>query len=341
MTLRTLFEISSKRIARWGAIVVKYNQKKSLNSLETVLLAGLEQELERLGGLNPEERLNLTSNAEPEDVIRAYETIVVNYQTKNYAKHDASVVKCAEAVLTLLEEAKNSLIGVKQAEEEQFSSELTEMAFAATQITDDLAPEVSHLEDAGFKRSDAPGSAVLPPPSSVPPPHFNHPPTPSYGFGSQDLPRGPALIPPPGTAPLYANSPRPYQNVANNYPPSPSWDLPPPRPGNPLHSNTNLPGGPVSPAYAPPPRTGDLPPIANQQDPRLRELSHRLYSAESRMRVMDRTHQERITLLESQLGATEFRAQQAERRANQLEAALNETRRMGSNISPRPVSPAR
>lgn len=335
-----------EKVERWGAIVVTYSNTNSLNSLEQVLLSGLEQERDRLKALSPEERLGTNADASPEEVQQAYEIVAVNYLARNYTKHDPRVIECAQVVLELLEEAKANLLGEEEADEPKLSSELAEMAFAATQITDDIPPPLSRLEDAVFKRADSQAAAVLPPPSSVPPPHFSHPVTPSYGYPSQDIPRPPqGLTPPQGMTPPYTSSSVPYPNPnpvpPGNYPNAPSWDLPPPRTGNPLYPNANMPPSPIPPAYGQPPRTGDLPPHPNQQEARLRELSHRLYSAESRMRGMERTHQERITLIESQLAAAEYRAQEAEHRAIQLEVALNEAQRLGSSITARPVSPAR
>ena len=307
-----------------------------------MLFDGLEQEYERLEALEMEDRLGVSATASSDEVKQAYDALIINYLPKNYAKHDRSLVERAESVVELLEEAKNELLGLTEPEADGLNSELAQMAFAATQISDDIYPsaEMSEVGNVPQGRIEAPVSAVLPPQSSAPPPHFSHPQTPSYGFGSQDLPPASNYVAQaPARPPAYATAPAPYSPA--NYPPPPSWDIPPmpaapnypPAPSNIPRTSAPPPGGHI-------PRTGDLPPVPNQ-DPRVRELSHRLYSAESRMRVMERTHQERLTLIESQLAAAEYRAQEAERRVAHLEAALQNQTQPPHTVPARPLSPTR
>jgi hypothetical protein len=384
-------------VASQGAEYVAHETKQKLNQLEQVLLSGLEQERDRLTGLTPAERLGVAPSASEADVEQVYSALVVNYQAKNYSKYDASVVDCAATVIALLDDARSELLGLNPVSEpeENLSSPITDLAFAATQSTGDVPSEISAIEDAVFGRNAPENETVLPQAIPAPPAHFGHPPTPMYGYQSQDIPSGPLPVGPATSAANYPTRPMPYPPAGHypsppswdipptpaapptNYPSPPSWDIPPMPAAPPANYLTppswDIPPMPAAPPanYAPPPSwdiplmpagrqpppgglaqvppsqypslpaTGDLPaPAVGNNEPRLRELNHRLFSTESRMRVMERTHAQRAKLIESQLVAAENRAVAAEAKVTHLEAQLRKLLQREDSSSSRPVSSA-
>jgi len=330
----------------WGRQLVS----KKLNKLEEVLVRGLKQEIDRLKSKQSSDRLNLPPNADNDAIESAYSSLIRNYHPKNYAKPAREVVEVAEELLSLLDDARNDLLGlipVPEEDDEIINTPLTDMAFAATQASDDLPVDLEKMENEVFGRTPTAAPAVQPQsgPSSAPPPHFAAPPTPpnlGYGlnhnpqYGSQDIPGAYSQQAPQTNGVGYPTPPPPY-SATPNYPPPPSWDLPPP-PYNPAQNAGPLRSSDLVPpaSYPGTPRTGDLPPTVVQAENRVRELTHRLYAAEAQIRSFARTSQEQARLLESQLNVAENRARSAELRIQQLERELSEARNASRVSTARP-----
>jgi hypothetical protein len=270
----------------------------------------------------------------------------------------------------LLDEARNHLLGLDpDLEEEDIAvsaeAELAaEMAFAATQSSDDLPRDIESMEKELWRRQSsfpAPNVAAMNPasnpvaqaipagPSSVPPAHFAAPnampPTPPYP--------GPAFV--PGSQDLtgsfpnqmvnqagglgYPNPPQPQYSAPTNYPPPPSWDLPAAPYNSPHAASVNQ--------HVAPLRTGDLPaiyPAANMPPPQMRpsdsvpasgqfappptgDLPVSIIQAEQRLREL--TH--RLYATEAQLRSI-ARTSQEQRHLLESQARVAESRARASEL---------
>ena len=313
----------------------------NLNRLEQHLLKGLETEKRRLEQLQPIERLQLSEYPDPDEINHQYEELIRNYEPKNYAQQNVVVSQTAKAIVSLLDEAKSA--ATKAWEDANLSSDISEIAFAASQSTDDL-PE-SEANAYNHEAKTVPSyEAVMPPlPAPVPQPTvqaMTPPPTADLPSPNQylapatgDLPPIPYPVqtPPLPPVPNAAAMQRPPQFAT----PAAIQPLPPPPTRYPTQ---DLPPHPVSAAgYVALPShplttgaypTRDLPPIPqsvpgpsefHELQQQIRVLNHRALTAETRMRTMERVHREQTTLLESQLMAAVHRAEQAEQRLRDLE----------------------
>ena len=334
--------MTDKRNAR--GCTQKMGNTTELNQLEQHLLEGLQSEKERLANLSPIDRLALSDDADPEEILSQYEQLVRNYHPKNYSQHKMIVSETAKAIVELLDEAKQS--AAKKWEDTNLSSDISEIAFAATQSTDDLPePESTRRSDeaqtipsyeamAPMAVNPGPQPAILgaaPQTSDLPQnPYF----TPTTGDlphipPSQSFPMAPAPINPNFAVPNPAMA-RPVPNpvMARPMPPPPpvrypTQDLPP----HPV-TTTGYAAIPTHPISHPTYPTRDLPPLPaatpsasefNELQSQVRVLNHRALTAETRMRTMERVHREQVSLLESQLLAAVHRAEQAEQRVLELE----------------------
>jgi|GEM_PF-3730098 len=319
----------------------------NLNQLEQHLLEGLQSEKKRLENLPPLSRLQTSDDPDPNEILEKYEQLVRNYHPKNYTRHNAIVSETAKDILELLDEAKKS--AAKKWEDVNFSSDISDIAFAANQSTDDIPDSATHPDSDEAQTVPSyeaveplPGNLGQPPMMAatnprtgpVPTNQYFNPPTGDFPH----VPRGISPQPyPPAVVPMAPNfAPNPPMVMTQPLPPVryPTHDLPP----HPIAATgySALPTGPGKNVAYP---TKDLPPMPgsneiNDLEGQVRVLNHRALTAETRMRTMERVHREQTSLLESQLHAALHRAEQAEQRLMELE-------RRGSpgNIGHFPVPP--
>ncbi|MEE2903050.1 MAG: hypothetical protein VYC39_12005 [Myxococcota bacterium] len=309
--------------------------KAELNQLEQHLLKGLQSEKLRLENLSPLSRLQTSEDADPNEILERYEQLVRNYHPKNYSRHNPIVSDTAKDIVELLDEAKKS--ASKKWEDANLSSDISDIAFAANQSTDDI-PESASNPDGDEAQTIPSYEAVGPVSGTLKQPLMNAASDPR----TRPVPTNQYFNPPTGDFPHVPHGmpPQPYPPavvpMAPNFAPNPPIAMTQPLPASPpVHYPTHdLPPHPIAAAgYSAIPSDPvkglaypikDLPPVPgsnefNDLQGQVRVLNHRALTAETRMRTMERVHREQTSLLESQLLAALHRAERAEQRLMELE----------------------